>query len=293
VPVPPLRPPLLHGRVFRGTWAVGTGVLTEQQLRSSAWRRLRRDVYADAELPVDHRLMARGVGLVMPRAAAMGGRSAAVLWGLADLATADDPVEVVVPPGTRWTPGPGVVVRSARLDGDIVHDGRGMRWTDRVRTAVDLIRRDDGDESVVLLDRLVNARIVDLADVRAAVAALPPCRGRAAALRTAMLADGLAESPQETRLRLLLHRSGLPVPIAQYEVRVGRRFIAKVDFAWPERRFALEYDGLWHGDPDQFPKDRRRLNRLGGVDWRVHFATKEDMRRPHELLADVARALGA
>jgi hypothetical protein len=293
VPVPPLRPPLLHGRVFRGTWAVGTGVLTEQQLRSSAWRRLRRDVYADAELPVDHRLMARGVGLVMPRAAAMGGRTAAVLWGLADLATADDPVEVVVPPGTRWTPGPGVLVRSARLDGDVVHDGRGMRWTDRVRTAVDLIRRDDGDESVVLLDRLVNARVVDLADVRAAVAALPRCRGGAAARRTAMLADGLAESPPETRLRLLLHRSGLPVPIAQYEVRVGGRFIAKVDFAWPERRFALEYDGVWHGDPDQFPKDRRRLNRLGGVDWRVHFATKEDMRRPRELLADVARALGA
>ena len=291
MPVPPLRPPLLSGRVFRGTWAVSAGVLTEQQLRSSAWRRLRRDVYADAALPVDHRLLARGVGLVMPRTAALGGRTAAVLWGLTDLASADDPVEVVVPPGTRWTPGPGVVVRSARLDGDVVHDGRGLRWTDRVRTAVDLIRRDDGDESVVLLDRLVNARLVDLSDVRAAVAALSPCRGRAAALRTATLADGLAESPPETRLRLLLHRSGLPVPIAQYEVRVSGRFIAKVDFAWPEHRFALEYDGIWHGDPDQFPKDRRRLNRLGGVDWRVHFATKEEMRRPRELLADVAKAL--
>jgi len=72
---------------------------------------------------------------------------------------------------------------------------------------------------------------------------------------------------------------------------VSGRFIAKVDFAWPEHWFALEYDGIWHGDPDQFPKDRRRLNRLGGVDWRVHFATKEEMRRPRELLADVARAL--
>lgn len=290
--MPPLRPPLLHGRVFRGTWAVRAGVLTEQQLRSRAWRRLRRDVYADAQLPVDHCLMARGVGLVMPRTAALAGRTAALLWGLTDLATADDPVEVIVPPGTRWTPGPGVVVRSARLDGDVVHDGRGLRWTHGVRTAVDLIRRDGGDDSVVLLDRLVNAGIVDLGDVRAAVAALPRCRGRASALRTASLADGLAESPPETRLRLLLHRSGLPVPIAQYVVRVGGRFIAKVDFGWPDRRLALEYDGVWHGDPDQFPKDRRRLNRLGGVGWRVHFATKEDMRRPRELISAVARALG-
>ncbi|WP_448626932.1 hypothetical protein [Geodermatophilus sp. URMC 64] len=291
MPVPPLRPPVLHGRVFRGSWAVGAGVLTEPQLRSRAWRRLRRDVYADAVLPVDHRLMARGVSLVMPRRAALGGRTAAVLWGLADLVTAEDPVEVVVPPGTRWTPGPGVVVRSARLDGDVVHDGRGLRWTDRVRTAVDLIRRDEGDESVVLLDRLVNARVVDLADVRAAVQGLPACRGSAVARRTAMLADGLAESPPETRLRLLLHRSALPLPIAQYTVRVAGRFVAKVDFAWPEHRLALEYDGVWHGDPDQFPKDRRRLNRLTAADWRVRFVTKEDMRHPRELLADVARAL--
>jgi G:T-mismatch repair DNA endonuclease (very short patch repair protein) len=289
--VPPLRPPLLHGRVFRGTWAVAAGVLTEQQLRSRAWRRLRRDVYADAALPVDHRLLARGVSLVMPRAAAFGGITAAVLWGIADLAMGEDPVEVVVPPGTRWTPGPGIVVRSARLDGDVVHDGRGLRWTDRVRTAVDLIRRNEGDESVVLLDRLVHARVVDLADVRAAVQALPQCRGSVAARRTAMLADGLAESPPETRLRLLLHRSGLPIPTAQYEVRVAGRFIAKVDFAWPERRLALEYDGVWHGDPDQFPRDRRRLNRLSAVDWRVQFVTKEDMRRQRQLLADVARAL--
>jgi hypothetical protein len=139
VPVPPQRPSLLRGRVFRGSWAVSAGVLTEQQLRSTAWLRLRRDVSADATGPVDHRLMARGVSLVMPRSAAMGGLTAAVLWGAADLATAEDPVEVVVPPGTRWTPGQGAVVRTARLEGDVVHDSRGLRWTDRVRTAVDLI----------------------------------------------------------------------------------------------------------------------------------------------------------
>jgi hypothetical protein len=120
-----VRPPLLRGRVFRGTWAIAAGVLTEQQLRSSAWRRLRRDVYADAALPVDHRLMARGVSLLMPKSAALGGRTAAVLWGVTDLAGSADTVDVVVPPGTRWTPGPGVVVRTARLDGEIVHDGRG------------------------------------------------------------------------------------------------------------------------------------------------------------------------
>ena len=293
MPVPPLRPVELRRRVFRGTWAVGAGLLTEQQLRSSAWRRLRRDVYADAELAVDHQLLARGVSLVMPRAAALGGRTAAVLWGLDDLASADDPVEVVVPPGTRWTPGQGVRVRSALLAGDVVRAGPVMRWTSRVRTAVDLIRRDEGGESVVLLDRLVTARVVALADVRAAVAALPlGGRGTVAARRTASLADGLAESPPETRLRLLLHRSGLPRPVAQFDVRVDGRWVARVDFAWPDRRVAVEYDGAWHGDVAQFPEDRRRLNRIAAAGWRVHFVTKQDMRRPAELLVGVAAALG-
>jgi hypothetical protein len=293
VPVPPLRPPELRGRVFRGTWAVGAGLLTEQQLRSAAWCRLRRDVYADGELPVDHRLMARGVSLVMPPAAAMGGATAVVLWGLTDLASAADPVEVIVPPGVRWTPGPGVRVRSAPLVGDVVSAGPWLRWTGRVRTAVDLVRTDAGDESVVLLDRLVAARVVTLADVRAAVAALPPGgRGNVAARRTAALADGLAESPPETRLRLLLHRSGLPEPVAQFDVRVDGRSVARVDFGWPDHRLAVEYDGAWHGDPEQFPKDRRRLNRLAAARWRVHFVTKEDMRRPDSVLAGIAAALG-
>ncbi|CCH90204.1 conserved protein of unknown function [Modestobacter italicus] len=294
MPVPPLRPAELRGRVFRGTWAVGAGLLTEQQLRSSAWRRLRRDVYADADLAVDHQLLARGVSLVMPRAAALGGRTAAVLWGLDDLASVDDPVEVVVPPGTRWTPGPGVRVRSAPLAGDVVRSGRVLRWTSRVRTAVDLIRRDEGDESVVLLDRLVTARVVALADVRAAVAALPPGgRGTVAARRTASLADGLAESPPETRLRLLLHRSELPRPVAQYQVRVDGRFRKDPVLLTPRKLGASLWTGpgAWHGDVAQFPEDRRRLNRITAAGWRVHFVTKQDVRRPAELLAGIAAAL--
>jgi hypothetical protein len=262
---------VLHGRVLRGTWAVAAGLLTEQQLRSSAWRRLRRDVYADATIPVDHRLMARGVSLVMPRSAALGGRTAAVLWQLSDLASADDPVEVVVPPGTRWTPGPGVVVRSARLDGDVVHDGRGLRWTDRVRTAVDLIRRDDGDESVVLLDRLVYERVVGLADVREAVAALPRCRGRATAVRTAALADGLAESPPETRLRLLLHRSGLPLPVAQYLCG----WVAGSSPGWtsPGRSAGSRWSTTATGTVIRNSSRRTGSGSTGsaGVDWRVYF----------------------
>ena len=65
----------------------------------------------------------------------------------------------------------------------------------------------------------------------------------------AALADGLAESQQETRVRLLIGRSRLPAPVAQFRILVEGRFVARVDFAWPEHKVALEYDGLWHSEP--------------------------------------------
>ena len=66
------------------------------------------------------------------------------------------------------------------------------------------------------------------------------------------LADGLSESPQETRLRLLLHRAELPPPVAQYRVRDSHRFVARVDFGGPTSG-SRSYDGLWRGEPGQSP----------------------------------------
>jgi len=291
VPVPPERPPQLHDQVFRGTAAVAAELLTPDQLRSVAWRRLRRDVYADARLTVDHRLHARAVALVAPGPAVFSGLTAVVLWGGHEFADAQVPVEVTVPPGTRWQPGRGVVVREAATAGDVVTGRHGLRRTGRARTAVDLIRRGPLDDGVVLLDRLVAAGIVRLHPVRDAVARLPRCRGSRLARQTADLSDGLAESPPETRLRLLMLRAGLPTPSAQYRVFDAEGFVARVDFAFPDIKLAVEYDGAWHGQPGELGRDRRRLNRLAAAGWRVLFVTAADMHAPGELLARLTEAL--
>ncbi|RBY77110.1 hypothetical protein DQ238_15535 [Geodermatophilus sp. TF02-6] len=283
--------PLPIDTVFRGSEALAAGLLTRAQLRGSAWRRLRHDVYADSRLPVVHELHARAVALVAPPAAVLGGLTAATLWSTrGPFAGPDDPVEVVLPPGVRWNAGAGVVVRTSDTTGAAVTDGT-LRWTDRTRTAVDLVRRGAEDDAVVLLDQLVHRRVAFLDDVRAAVAALPRCRGSRQARTVAARADGLAESPQETRLRLLVDRAGLPAPVAQYEVRSDGRFVARVDFAYPEQRLAIEYDGAWHGGPGEFTRDRDRLNRLLAAGWRVLFVTASDMRRPERVVTMIADAL--
>ncbi|SDE95411.1 T/G mismatch-specific endonuclease [Blastococcus fimeti] len=282
-------PPVVHRGVFRGSDVLRRGVLTRGQLRTSAYRRLRPDVYVLSTVPVTHRLHAEAVALVAPPAAVFGGHTAAALWGGQEFAGPADPVEVVLPTGIRWHAS-GVHVRTASLAGAVVGDGL-LRWTDRTRTALDLVRRGSLDEAVVRLDHLVRAGICDLAAVRSAAAALPRCRGSRQAREAAGLADGLAESPPESRLRLLMRRGGLPAPVPQFEVRADGAFVARVDFAYPEHRLAIEYDGLWHAEPGQFARDRRRLNRLSAAGWRVVFVTAADLHRPEELVRRIADAL--
>jgi hypothetical protein len=65
------------------------------------------------------------------------------------------------------------------------------------------------------------------------------------------LAQPRAESPMETRLRLLLHDHG-PPPAVQFPLRNGHgRVLARFDLAYPEARLAISYDG------DEYHRGRR------------------------------------
>lgn len=286
MPTTPARPPQLVGRVFRGTAVVRRGLLPPKQLRSSAWVRLRQDVYADAALALTHRVLVSAVGLSLPVGAGFAGRSAATPWGVPDVAELGDPVEVLLPAGERWNAEPGVRVRELLPGQELVQ--RGMwRCLPPAEAAVDLIRFGDRDEAVVLLDGLVRAGLASLDDIRATAAALPSCRGSAQARWVASMADGLAESPQETRLRVVLRRGGLPPPVAQHRVFDADGFVARVDFAYPDLKLAIEYDGLWHAGREAFLADRRRLNRLTAAGWLVVHVTVDDLRRPSRLIARI------
>jgi hypothetical protein len=291
MPPRPHRPPELSGTVFRGSTAVRAGLLTRHQLHSSAWRRLFPDVYACATLPVTHELRTAAVTeFVLPGAVASA-RSAAVLWDVG-LAGDTDDVEVTIPPTCRAGAVLGVRVSRRQLFAEEATVRRGVPLTTPLRTALDLGRLQPVDDAVIALDRFLSTGLVFLDELRAAatVATGRDCRRIRAA---AQLADGLAESPQETRLRLLIHHGGLPRPIAQYRIRVDGRFLARADFAWPQHRLALEYDGVWHGEPSQFRRDRQRLNRLTAAGWRVIFVTAADLRDPGALIARIAQALAS
>ena len=289
MPVEPHVPDRLRRRYFRGSTAVQAGWLTPAQLKGPAWRRLFRDVYVDATVPVTHRLRARAAAAVLLPGAVVSGRSAAVLWDVG-LAGPDDDVEVTLPPGSHPRRHPGLVVRRAPLPERDVCTRARVRATTPEATALRVAALLPRDEAVVALDRMVAAGALDLSALQARVAVPGAATARARAV--CALADGLAESPQETRLRLVMARGRIPAPVAQYVVRHAGHFVARVDFAWPERKVAVEYDGIWHGEKGQFARDRRRLNALQEAGWRVVFVTAADLHDVPRLMATLRAALG-
>ncbi len=89
-----------------------------------------------------------------------------------------------------------------------------------------------------------------------------------------------SESPMESEARLAMHDGGLPPPVLQYEI-VDRNWQTwRVDFAWPDRLVAVEYDGFdWHSGPDDLRRDRQKRAALREVGWTVLSIVGDDVRR--------------
>ena len=93
----------------------------------------------------------------------------------------------------------------------------------------------------------------------------------------------------------LCHSHGLPMPRFQYVIRRGKVFVAKVDFAYPEIKLAIEVDGYeTHSSLDAFQHDRSRQNDLVELGWTVLRFTWDDVvHRPEAVASRIRRVLGA
>jgi hypothetical protein len=292
VPRPPRIPADLAGRVFRGRSAVDRGLLTPDDLRSSAWRRLFNGVYVDAGVPVTHRLLCLvAQAHVLPSGSVIAGRSAAHLYGVP--ADPDDPVEVIVPPGHRPRSTDRLRPHTGSPPAAEIRTVGRLRVTTPPRTCWDLVRWRGLVDGVVLTDRLLDAGALFAGELDKYAAEHRESRWGARFEQAVRLTDGGAESPPESELRVRLVLAGLPPPVVQHNVFAGGRFVARVDLAWPAQRVAVEYDGAWHGAPAQLHADRRRLNRLVAAGWTVLHVTSVRLRGDLDgVVAEVRAAIG-
>jgi very-short-patch-repair endonuclease len=292
MPTPAVVPRDLSYAPFRGSEAVDAGLLTRRQLQGPQWRRLFRDVYLPAGVPLDHRTWCMAADLVLDGRGAISGRSAALLYGV-DVLTRRAPVEVTVPADLRLVPSPRLAVIRSALPPTDLQLWAGLRVTTPLRTAFDIARRGTLFEAVVGIDAMLAARLV----TRDALARVAANRRRWPGLRqlqkVLVVCDDGAESPMETRLRLVLIAGRLPWPVTQYQVTSpDGEFVARLDLAYPEHRLGIEYEGDHHRSRRTYQQDLRRTNALRACGWTVlRFGATDVYRHPRRVIATVRAAL--
>lgn len=285
-----------HG-VVRLTQARACGLSHQGVLRRQRAGRLVEVhplVFRIAGAPDTHLAALRAAALAVEPDGVVSHRSAAWLWGLRP--EEGDVVEVSVPRS-----------RGPRLEGVLVHRSRdlvpghttvrhGVPVTNPLRTLVDLGAVSSRWVVEDALDR-------GLADRRFRVSAVEwmlhevarPGRRGCGVLRTVLDERALGAAPPdgllEPRMARLLRSYGLPPATFQHPVPEAG---ARLDFAYPELRLALEVDGYEvHGSPRAMTADHERHNRLVAAGWTVlRFTWEQVVRRPAEVAKAIRSALG-
>jgi hypothetical protein len=254
---------------FVGRDVVAAGLLSRGQLAGDAWRRLFPDVYVWSRLRLDHRVLCDAAMMFLGKRGAVSGRSAAFLW-CADVLPRNSPVEVTVPEPARLRAPAGMTIVRSPLPTEDLASWAGIRLTTPARTAFDPARRCPLVEGVVAVDALLAARQVSRESLGSIVDERERWPGLRQARRVLDLCDAGAESPMESRLRLVLVLGGLPRPVTQFTVRTRDGvFVARLDLAYPEKRLGIEYEGDQHRGRGAFQQDLRRQNALHVCGWTV------------------------
>ncbi|ANH39834.1 hypothetical protein I601_3428 [Nocardioides dokdonensis FR1436] len=245
-------------------------------------RRPVKGVLVCADVTEDVALRAESLRLIAPPDAVVTDRHAAWLHGAEGALAPGEhlalqPISVVLPP------------RRGRLRNSITAGGerdlaehdvtriRGLAVTTRLRTAHDLGRRRWPDEALAGVDAMHRLPGFDHAAFLAGIERYAGRRWIRTLREVGPLADGRAESPAESILRLRCLECGIDV-VPQFDLWDGDHHVARFDLAVPELRIAFEYDGEeWHSTPEQREHDRLRREAARRLGWLIVVIRKEHL----------------
>jgi len=237
-------------------------------------------LYVWAGLEESAELILAAMAKRLPTGAAFSGRTALWLHGLDPELC--HPIEVTIPKplGSRWRT--GASVSRAGLASEEIVPRRGFPTTSAIRTVVDLAGKNTLTERVVAADMFLHAKLVTVAQLA----------GIARLRRVADFAEPLAESPMETRLRMVLVLAGLPRPEVQGSIHDDQGHpLGRADLLYRVQRLAVEFDGGNHRD--RLVDDNRRQNGLIGAGFRLlRFTAADVYRYPDSVAMQVHQALG-
>ncbi|MYR06115.1 DUF559 domain-containing protein [Gordonia sp. SID5947] len=207
----------------------------------------------------------------------------------------DFTIELVRGPEAGNRPGRGrkVLRRAGLLPDDVVAIDE-VAVTSVVRTAFDLGRVGPPWRALGHLDDLARATGFEPDAVRHYAERFDGHRGIRQLRQILPLVDGDAESPPESWVRLLMHRSELPAPELQIEVADDDgRIFARIDLGYVRPKIAIEFDGAdFHTSPAQRARDETRDARLRELGWIIIRIDAARLRTdPWGVVMEIERAL--
>jgi hypothetical protein len=277
---------------FLGTEALALGTFTRRTLRSQC-DSVYRNVYLPKGIQLTPATRAVAAWLWSGRQATVAALSAAALYGTQWI----DPRRPAELYRRNGKPVDGIVIHRDELFDDETQLVSGIPTTTPARTAFDLGRRSRRTEALIAVDALANATRLRPPDVVPLLERHRGARGLVQLREVIDLMDCGAESPQETRTRLLLIDAGLPRPTTQiivYGNFAGKKY-AKVDMGYEDFKVGVEYDGEQHWtNPQQYAYDIDRHAELLARGWVIIRVSAEILRyRPDVIVVRVCAALQA
>lgn len=272
------------GEVFLGREAMGDG-LSRHELRRW-YRPLFRGVYISkwSTPTLTDRLV--GAWLTSDRSGIIAGVAASALHG-AKWVDHTEPVELLVDDRRRQR---GLIIRMDRVADDEVMTVDDLPVTTPARTAFDLGRYQKRYAAIARLDALMRAAPYSADEIAKLMQRYGPVRGVRQLRELLPLVDAGAESPRESRLRMLLIDNGFPIPETQIPLYDGAvEPFAYLDMGWRHIQLSVEYDGDHHRtDRPQYVKDARRLPKIARRGWEVIRVIAEHTE--NEILSTVYEA---
>jgi hypothetical protein len=260
--------------VFIGSAALSSGGLTRARLRWNYFAMF-PDIYLAKRVAPTLQLRTVGAWLWSGRNGVIAGRAAAEMHGALWI-DATTPIEMIWRCGR---PPDGILVRNERIDAEDISLIDGIPVTSPVRTAFDLARHLPRDLAVRHLDALARATGITATEVQLLGERYPRARGLPQSRIALPLMDGGAESPQETRVRLILIDDGLPAPRTQIRLTDGHKE-AFLDMGYDEPMVGFDYDGEHHQtNRNRYVYDIGRAELVSGQGWIDIHVVNEHSRR--------------
>ncbi len=270
--------------------------------------RLRHGVYADARRWAEsskadqHRMLSRGVMRLYDGDVALSHVSAALAYGAPDHGLSLDEVHLTELSGAGERAQAKVRHHRGGCREDEVVLRAGHKITAPARTALDTAALVGRDAAVCVLDWFYQQQLTDPEELRRELRTRSVWSDHLDLSLKLGYARVGSESVGESLARLAFLDAGLPEPVLQHEVRDDRGWlIGRVDFAWPEHRLIVEFDGRekYHSmrrDGESIEemvlREKTREDRLReATGWTVIRITWADLHQPGRLLARLTRYL--